>query len=68
MNLTWNNNAYFTGTTAGVHGIAHVGTTYTATPAGPATYVGLYTAANFAPGTTAGSSNFRSYSSTLLTA
>ena len=68
MNLTWNNNAYYTGSTAGVHGIAHVGTTYTAVPAGPATYAGLYTAANFAPGSTAGTTNFRSYTSTLLTA
>jgi hypothetical protein len=68
MNLTWNNNAYYTGSTAGVHGIAHVGTTYTAVPAGPATYAGLYTAANFVPGSTAGTTNFRSYTSTLLAA
>jgi hypothetical protein len=68
MNLTWNNNAYYTGPTAGVHGIAHVGTTYTAVPAGSPTYAGLYTAANFAPGTTAGTTNLRSYTSTLLAA
>ncbi|MBL0181986.1 MAG: hypothetical protein IPP96_06690 [Chitinophagaceae bacterium] len=68
MELTWNNNAYFTGTTAGSTGIAHVGTTYTATPAGPTTYAGLYTVAAFDASTTAGTANFRSYTSNLLTA
>ena len=68
MNLTWNNNAYYTGTTAGVHGIAHVGSTYTATPAGPTTYAGLYTAANFDPTSTSGINNLRSYTSILLVA
>src|SRR5206468_5964342 len=65
MNLTWNNNAYYTGSTAGVHGVAHVGTTYTSPPSGPATYAGLYTAANFNPGSTSGTTNFRSYTSIL---
>jgi hypothetical protein len=65
MNLTWNNNAYYTGTTAGVHGVAHVGTTYTAVPAGPATFAGLYTAANFNPAATTPNANFRAYTSTL---
>jgi hypothetical protein len=68
MNLTLNNNAYYTGTTAGVHGVAHVGATYTAVPAGPATYAGLYTVLNFDPSTTAPSTNFRAYSSTLSAA
>src|SRR5262249_39705750 len=68
MNLTWNNNAYYTGTTAGVHGVAHVGTTYTSPPSGPATYAGLYPTGSFVPSSTAGVSNFRSYTSTLLTA
>ena len=65
MNLTWNNNAYYTGTTAGVHGVCHVGTTYTAVPAGPTTFAGLYTAANFSPAATTPNSNFRAYTSTL---
>ena len=68
LNLTWNNNAYYTGTTAGVHGVCHVGTTYTAVPAGPATFAGLYTAANFAPGATTPTSNLRAYTSTLSAA
>src|SRR5207244_1429382 len=41
MNLTWNNNAYYTGTTAGVHGVCHVGTTYTSPPSRPSTSAGL---------------------------
>jgi hypothetical protein len=65
MNLTWNNNAYYTGTTAGVHGVAHVNTTYLAVPAGPTTYNGLYTVANFSPGATTPNANFRAYTSTL---
>ena len=65
MNLTWNNNAYYTGTTAGVHGVCHVGPSYTATPAGAPTYAGLYQAALFVPGATTPSTNFRSYTSTL---
>jgi len=65
LNLTLNNNGCYTGTTAGVHGVAHVGTVYTAVPAGPATYAGLYTVANFNPGTTFPTTNFRAYTSTL---
>jgi hypothetical protein len=65
MNLTWNNNAYYTGTTAGVHGVAHVGATYTNPNVGPATWAGLYTAANFNPGAVTPNTNFRAYTSTL---
>lgn len=65
MNLTINNNDYFSGSTAGQSGIAHVGTTYTAVPAGPATYAGLYTAANFNPADTANVLNLRTYTNTL---
>jgi len=65
LNLTLSNNGYYTGSTAGVHGVAHVGTVYTAVPAGPATYAGLYTAANFNPSLTTPTTNFRAYSSTL---
>lgn len=53
MNLTINNNAYFTGTTAGKHAIAFAGTTaYNA--------ANLYTVANFNPYTTLGATNWRS--------
>jgi hypothetical protein len=65
MNLTINNNDYFSGSTAGQSGIAHVGTTYTAVPAGPATYAGLYTAANFNPADTTATTNLRTYTNTL---
>ena len=68
MNLTLNNNDYYAGTTAGSTGIAHVGTTYTATPAGPATYAGLYTAANFNPADTTSTTNLRTYTSILSSA
>ncbi len=68
FNLTNNNNAYYTGSTAGVHGVAHVGTTYTAVPAGPATYAGLYTAPNFNAGATTPNTNFRAYTSILSAA
>ena|GEM_PF-951585 len=66
MNLILNNNAYYTGTTSGVHGICHAGTTYTSpvTSSG----VGLYTGANFVPASTAGVTNLRNYTSTLLAA
>ncbi|MBS1734567.1 MAG: hypothetical protein JST02_14825, partial [Bacteroidetes bacterium] len=53
MNLTINNNAYFTGTTAGKHAIAFAGTAaYNA--------ANLYTVANFNPYTTLGATNWRS--------
>ena len=65
FNLTWNNNALYTGTTAGVHGVCHVGTTYTSPPAAPPSYAGLYPAGSFVPGSTSGTSNLRSYTSTL---
>jgi hypothetical protein len=65
MNLTINNNDYFAGTTAGSTGIAHVGTTYTAIPAGPTTFTGLYTAANFNPADTSATTNFRTYTNIL---
>ncbi len=68
MNLTWNNNALYTGTTAGVHGVCHVGTTYTSPPSGPTTYAGLYPAGSFVPSSTAGVSNLRSYTSILSAA
>lgn len=67
-NLTINNNAYFSGTTAGKSGIAHVGFTYTATPAGPTTYAGLYTAANFNPADNTNTANLRTYTSILSAA
>ncbi|MBL8006836.1 MAG: hypothetical protein JNJ56_04850 [Ignavibacteria bacterium] len=65
MNLNLNNNAYYSGSTVGSTGIAHVGTTYTAVPAGPTTYAGLYTAANFS-NTPGGNLNFSTYSNVLL--
>lgn len=65
MNLTMNNNNYFTGPTIGTHGVAHVGTTYAAVPAGPATYAGLYGIADFDPSATTPNSNFRAYTSVL---
>ena len=68
MNLIWNNNALYTGSTAGVHGVCHVGTSYTSPPSGPSTYAGLYPAGSFVPTSTAGVSNLRSYTSTLLAA
>jgi hypothetical protein len=65
MALTINNNDYFSGTTSGQSGIAQVGTTYTATPAGPPTYAGFYTAANFNAADTTNTLNLRTYTSTL---
>ncbi|MEO6489864.1 MAG: hypothetical protein ABIO04_08000, partial [Ferruginibacter sp.] len=58
MNLTLNNNGYYTGNTAGLHGIGFAGTT---------TYniANLYTVGNFNPLTTAGASNWRNFSSSL---
>jgi hypothetical protein len=56
MNLNWNNNVYYTGTTTR-HGIAQVSTTGNA--------ANLYLAANFNAGATAPVTNFRSYTSTL---
>jgi len=66
MNLTLNNNAYYTGNTTGLHGIAHGGTTYTSTVTTSGT--GLYTAGNFTPALTTGTTNLRTYTSTLLAA
>jgi hypothetical protein len=57
MALTLNNNAYYSGSTAGSTGICHVGTTY-----GTAN---LYTAANFVAGATTPATNLRAYTSTL---
>ncbi|MBL7779110.1 MAG: fibronectin type III domain-containing protein [Chitinophagales bacterium] len=72
MNLTLNNNMYYTGSTAGLHGVAHIGTTYTATPAGATTYAGIYTAANFNPASTTPTSgataNLRAYTSIISSA
>ncbi len=69
MNLTWNNNSYYTGTTAGVHGVAwHANDQYSCACRIPTSYAGLYTVANFNPATTTPSTNFRFYTSTLLTA
>jgi hypothetical protein len=68
FNLTINNNDYFANATAGSAGIAHVGTTYTAVPAGPTTYAGLYTAANFNPADTTATTNLRTYTNTLSAA
>jgi len=59
MNLTLNNNAYYSGSTAGLSAIAQVGITYG---------TGVYTAANFAPSVTTGATNLRTYTSSLLTA
>lgn len=58
MNLTLNNNVYFSGSTAS-QGIAQVGTTVG---------TGFYTAANFVAGSTAPATNLRSYTSTLSVA
>lgn len=68
MNLTWNNNDYQSGATVGVHGVAHVGTIYTAVPAGPTTWAGLYTIAAFDPTLTTPNANFRAYTSSLSAA
>ena len=56
MFLTWNNNAYFSGTTAASQGIAQVGTT-------PGT--GFYRASGFNPKSTSGAGNLRAYTSLL---
>jgi len=55
MALTMNNNAYYSGSTAGLHGIAHVTTTYST--------ANLYTAANFNASATTPANNFRSITS-----
>jgi hypothetical protein len=57
MFLTWNHNAYFSGTNATSQGIAQVGTT-------PGT--GFYRASGFSPQSTEGGSNLRAYTSTLI--
>ncbi len=62
MGLTLNNNNYYTGSTAGVHGIAHVGTTYTSPATG---LVGLFEAANFDAANTTPVTNLRNYTSTI---
>ena len=59
MNLTWNRNAYFSGTTAASQGIAQAGTT-----AG----TGFYLASNFNPNATTPATNLRAYTSTLSAA
>jgi len=59
MNLTLNNNAYFSGTDAARQGIGQVGTT-----AG----TGFYLASNFDPGATTPATNMRAYTSTLSAA
>ena len=59
MNLTWNNNGYYTGTTATSQGLAQVGTT-----AG----TGFYLAGNFNPGATSPATNFRAYTNPLSVA
>ena len=66
LNLTLNNNAYYTGSVAGVNGIAHCGATYTS----PVTAigVGLYAAADFNPAVSTGILNFRNYTNTLSAA
>jgi hypothetical protein len=58
MNLTLNNNAYYTGSTAGLHGVLAVGTTYAAP----------YTVANFSAGVTTPTANSRSYTGPLSSA
>lgn len=55
MALTMNNNAYYTGTTASLSGVGQVTITKNAT--------NLYTAANFAPGATTPSTNWRAITS-----
>ena len=55
MNLTWNNNAYYSGPLA-TQGIAQVATTFG---------TGFYLASDFNPGSTSPSTNFRAYISTL---
>jgi len=59
MGLTWNNNAYYSGTSPTTQGIAQVGTT-----AG----TGFYLAGNFDPQATTPASNLRAYTSTLSAA
>ncbi len=66
LNLTLNNNAYYTGSVAGVNGIAHCGATYTSPVT--ATGVGLYTSADFNPAVSTGTLNFRTYTNTLSAA
>jgi subtilase family serine protease len=63
-----NNNAYYTGTTVGVHGVAHVGTPYTATPVAPPNFRGLYRAADFDPSSISPTTNFRRYTYQLSAA
>ena len=60
MNLTLNNNAYYSGTTVGAAGICQVGTTYS--------LANLYLASNFDPNVIVPASNLRAYSSTLSAA
>src|SRR5262249_42207746 len=55
MALTWNNNAYYQGSGTGA-ALAQVGTT---------SLTGVYPASAFNAGSTSGSTNFRSYTSTL---
>ncbi len=59
MNLTLNNNAYYSGTDAARQGIAQAGTT-----AG----TGFYLASNFVPSATTGATNLRTYTNTLSSA
>jgi hypothetical protein len=62
MNLIINNNALYTGTVTGVHGVAQIGTTYTYPAAGN---VGLYDVTNFNSTATSPATNLRAYSSSL---
>ena len=66
LNLTLNNNALYTGTTSGIHGIAHAGTTYTNPVSSSG--IGLYTAGNFSVSSTASVTNLRNYTSGLSSA
>jgi hypothetical protein len=58
MGLILNNNAYYTGNTAGLSGIAFAGSVFYSAPA-------LYTVANFNPQLTTGATNWRNFSSGL---
>ena len=62
MNLTINNNALYTGTITGVHGVAQIGITYTYPVT---TNVGLYDLVNFNSTATTPNTNLRAYTSSL---
>ncbi|MBL0146837.1 MAG: hypothetical protein IPP48_15065 [Chitinophagaceae bacterium] len=62
MNLTLNNNAYYSGSSTTSDGICHAGVTYTNPNTATA---GLFLAVNFSAGVITPATNLRSYTSTL---